>query len=60
MLGRPVTLMLLESVAGFALVLALQRISADSDPWRTLAKLAHRHCTALLAKFRCRLPPISP
>ena len=56
-LGRPVTLMLIEGVVVFALVLALQRMSADSDPWRTLAKLAHRHWKAALAKFRCDLFP---
>jgi len=54
-LGRPVTLMLVESVAAFAVVLALQRVSADSDPGRTLAKLLHRHWHAALAKFRCDL-----
>jgi len=52
-LGRPVTLMLIESVVMFALVLALQRVSADSDPWRTLAELLYRHLTAALAKLRC-------
>lgn len=58
-LGRSITLMLIESVVMFALVLALQRMSADSDPWRTAAKLVHRHWKALLAKLRCSLPSAS-
>ena len=52
MLGRSITLMLIESVVTFALVLALQRASADSDPWRSLARLAQRRLSQLFGKLR--------
>ena len=53
-LGRSITLMLVESVVMFAVVLALQQASADSDPWRSLAQLMHRRLTRLFSKLRYR------
>ena len=52
MLGRSITLMLIECVIMFALVLALQRASADSDPWRSLARLVQRRVSRVVAELR--------
>jgi hypothetical protein len=51
-LGRSITLMLIECVVMFAVVLALQRASADSDPFRSLARLTQRHVSRAVAKLR--------